>query len=139
MQNKLVCITSGLVLALALWSVSGAAPQVNPAPAQSGQGGDQPSMAAIQAACAEDAQKFCATVQPGGGRIVACLKEHKVSLSDRCRQAAGLPAKPSGSSAPSAADSPAKPSGSPAAPSAPQAEAHVKPSGRAKAEPQPLG
>ncbi len=138
MKNKLVCITSGLVLALALWSVSGAAPQANPAPAQSGQGGDQPSMAAIQAACAEDAQKFCATVQPGGGRIVACLKEHKVSLSDRCRQAAGLPAKPSGSSAPSAADSPAKPSGSAAAPSAPAADSHVKPAAISKADPEPV-
>ena len=56
---------------------------------------DQPNLAAIRAACAEDAQKLCAGVQPGGGRIVACLKEHKDSLSDRCKQAAGLPANPS--------------------------------------------
>ncbi len=46
----------------------------------------QDSLAAIRAACAADAQKFCAAVQPGGGRIVACLKEHKDSLSDRCKQ-----------------------------------------------------
>jgi len=32
---------------------------------------------------------------------VACLKEHKDSLSDRCKQAAGLTANPSSSSAPS--------------------------------------
>ncbi len=34
---------------------------------------------------------------------MACLKEHKDSLSDRCKQAAGLAANPSSSSAPSAA------------------------------------
>ena len=69
--------------------------------AQSAQAGDQPSLAAIQAACAEDAKKLCAGVQPGGGRIVACLREHKDSLSDRCKQAAGMTANPSSSSAPS--------------------------------------
>ena len=58
-------------------------------------------LAAIRAACADDAQKLCAGVQPGGGRIVACLKEHKDSLSDRCKQAAALAANPSSSSAPS--------------------------------------
>jgi hypothetical protein len=53
--------------------------------AQCVQADDQPALAAIRAACAEDAQKLCAGVQPGGGRIVACLKEHKDSLSDRCK------------------------------------------------------
>src|SRR5258708_37164626 len=69
---------------------------------QSAQAQDQTSLAAIRAACAGDAQRLCAGVQPGGGRIVACLKEHKDSLSDQCKQAAGLPANPSSSSAPSA-------------------------------------
>jgi hypothetical protein len=83
--------------------------------AQSAQAGDQQSLAAIQAACAEDAKKLCAGVQPGGGRIVACLREHKDALSDRCRQAAGLTANPSNSSAPSspstspASETPASP------------------------------
>src|ERR1022692_2368532 len=70
--------------------------------AQSALADGQPSLAALRAACAEDAQKLCAGVQPGGGRIVACLKEHKDSLSDRCKQAAALAANPSSSSAPSA-------------------------------------
>ena len=65
--------------------------------AQFAQAQDQLSLAAIRAACAEDAQKLCPGVQPGGGRIVACLKEHKDSLSDRCKQAAGLGANPSSS------------------------------------------
>jgi len=83
----------------------------------------QDQLAAIRAACAEDAQKLCAGVQPGGGRIVACLKEHKDSLSDRCKQAAGLPVNPSSSSVPSAASSPAPSSGSGAGPSVPAAPA----------------
>jgi hypothetical protein len=77
----------------------------------------QSSPAAIQTACAEDAQKLCAGVQPGGGRIVACLKQNKDSLSDRCRQAAGLPPKRGNSSAPAAAPAPPASSGPVAAPS----------------------
>jgi len=71
--------------------------------AQSALAHGQQNLDALRSACAADAQKLCAGVQPGGGRIVACLKEHKDSLSDRCKQAAGLAANPSGSSAPSAA------------------------------------
>ena len=90
-------------------------------------------LAAIRAACAEDAQKLCAGVQPGGGRIVACLKEHKDSLSDRCKQAAGLATNPSSSSAPSAASSPAPSSPPVAAPSVPAAASEAKPAHATKA------
>lgn len=77
-----------------------------PAPvsaAQSAQTGGQPSMEALRAACTADVQRLCAGVQPGGGRIVSCLKENKNSLSDRCKQAAGLAANPGGPYAPGAA------------------------------------
>src|SRR5579871_5274434 len=67
------------------------------------QAGGQPSLDAIRAACAGDAQKLCAGVQPGGGRIAACLKEHKDSLSDRCKQAAGLAGNQESSPVPGAA------------------------------------
>src|SRR6266404_1314544 len=98
-------------------------------------------LAAIRAACAPDAQKFCAGVQPGGGRIVACLKEHKDELSDQCKQAAGLPVNPSdSSSAPSAASSPAKPAHhTAAAPSVPAAASTAKPASMAKTAPAPKG
>jgi hypothetical protein len=85
-------------------------------------------LAALRAACSDDAQRLCAGVSPGGGRILACLKEHKSELSDRCKlaasQAAGagdavtpVPAtQPSGtSSAPTAT------SAAPSVPSAPSA------------------
>src|SRR2546426_6469551 len=38
-------------------------------------------MQEIRAACEEDAQKFCAGVQPGAGRIVRCLRQHDNDLS----------------------------------------------------------
>jgi hypothetical protein len=59
-------------------------------------------LAAVRSACAADAQKFCAGVAPGGGRIIACLKEHKDSLSDQCRQAATQAANSSNGPAPAA-------------------------------------
>jgi hypothetical protein len=46
------------------------------------------AMAILRTGCTEDAQRLCAGVQPGGGRILACLKEHKDALSDKCKQAA---------------------------------------------------
>jgi hypothetical protein len=50
---------------------------------------DQASaLAALQAGCAEDAQRLCAGVPSGGGRILACLKAHRDALSAKCRQAA---------------------------------------------------
>jgi hypothetical protein len=81
------------------------------ASAQSVQNDDANRLAAIRAACAEDAQRLCAGVQPGGGRIVACLKEHKDELSDQCKKAAGLPTNGSGTNSSSA---PGAPSNAPA-------------------------
>jgi hypothetical protein len=51
--------------------------------------GAAPSARAVadaQKACAGDAQKLCSGVQAGGGRILACLKQHKNEVSDACRQ-----------------------------------------------------
>src|SRR5271170_8155130 len=59
-------------------------------------------LAAVRAACTADAQKFCAGVAPGGGRIIACLKEHKDSLSDQCKQAAAQAANSGNGPAPGA-------------------------------------
>jgi len=39
-----------------------------------------------QGPCADDVAKFCKDVQPGGGRIVRCLKQHEYDLSPACRQ-----------------------------------------------------
>ncbi len=49
---------------------------------------DNAALAVLRAGCTDDTQKFCANVAPGGGRILQCLKDHRDSLSDKCRQAA---------------------------------------------------
>jgi len=91
---------------------------------------DGSALAAIRAACAADAQKFCAGVPSGGGRIIACLKQHRDSLSQQCRQAAAQAANPGGGSgagaaavAPASGDNPAPAMSAPAASAAPAAGA----------------
>ena len=38
-------------------------------------------------ACKADLQSLCAGVQPGGGRIRDCMKEHRTQLSTACKVA----------------------------------------------------
>jgi len=70
----------------------------------------QSPMQILQDGCADDARKLCANVQPGGGRIIACLKQNQSSLSDTCKQAAAQASRMSAAGAPGAA--PAAPTGS---------------------------
>jgi len=62
----------------------GQSPPAQTPPAQSP---SQQAVAAARAACETDIQRLCADVQPGGGRILVCLKQHKDQVSDGCRQA----------------------------------------------------
>jgi hypothetical protein len=41
----------------------------------------------VHADCKADAGKLCQGVQPGGGRIHACLKSHEAEVSPTCQQA----------------------------------------------------
>jgi len=58
-----------------------------PVPPASAQGPSEQAVADARAACGTDIQKLCTGVQPGGGRILACLKQHKDQVSDGCKQA----------------------------------------------------
>jgi Golgi apparatus protein 1 len=40
---------------------------------------------AVQHPCVDDAKRLCPGVQPGQGRVAACLKEHKDQVSEDCR------------------------------------------------------
>lgn len=41
----------------------------------------------FQKACGGDVKKYCSDVQPGGGRIIQCIKANEASLSDTCKSA----------------------------------------------------
>ena len=73
----------GLVGALVL----SAAAQFGLAQAQA-QSQSQSAGQIVAAGCADDVRRFCSDVPSGGGRIMACLKQYKDSLSDKCKQAA---------------------------------------------------
>jgi hypothetical protein len=68
---------------------SSAPPSSTPPSSQSppSEGPSQQALADARVACDTDIQKLCPGVQPGGGRILACLKQHKDQVSDVCKQA----------------------------------------------------
>jgi hypothetical protein len=37
--------------------------------------------------CRDDLQKFCSGIQPGGGRLMACMDKNEKQVSGRCKQA----------------------------------------------------
>ncbi len=46
-----------------------------------------PGRQAIKQACEADYKTFCTGVQPGGGRIIACLRQNFDELSPSCQHA----------------------------------------------------
>ncbi|MGO8788639.1 MAG: cysteine rich repeat-containing protein [Terriglobia bacterium] len=59
---------------------------LRPEPLSAQAGSPQPS-ADPRTACAADVQKLCPNVPTGGGRIIACLKQHQQEVSQGCKQA----------------------------------------------------
>jgi hypothetical protein len=37
-------------------------------------------------ACKADFEKYCASITPGGGRIIACLDKQRANLGEACRK-----------------------------------------------------
>jgi hypothetical protein len=50
------------------------------------QGSARAQMADTMKYCKADVARLCPGVQPGGGRIMGCLKGHKMELSVGCAQ-----------------------------------------------------
>ena len=43
--------------------------------------------AGVRQACMQDAKSLCADQQPGGGKLMMCLRSHKDQVSDGCKTA----------------------------------------------------
>jgi hypothetical protein len=41
----------------------------------------------LRQACGAEVKKLCAGIQPGGGRIAQCMREHGSELSEACQTA----------------------------------------------------
>jgi hypothetical protein len=41
----------------------------------------------VRGACTNDIKTLCGSIQPGGGRIRECIREHRAQLSDGCKVA----------------------------------------------------
>lgn len=74
--------SSMLLISICLATAGQFASADNPPPAPS-----QQALNEARVACDSDIQALCPSVQPGGGRILACLKEHQDKVSAVCKQA----------------------------------------------------
>lgn len=52
--------------------------------AQQAQQGSKEAQGPKKGACKADAEKLCKDVQPGGGKMIECLKQHQADLSPAC-------------------------------------------------------
>jgi hypothetical protein len=71
-------MTIAALVSISLSTAFAADPPSNPPPDK----GDRRSVAQ---ACRADAERFCATVEKGGGRKMMCLRDHASQLSPACR------------------------------------------------------
>jgi hypothetical protein len=83
-----------LIAALLLSLSPAVAQQQAPAPqTPAGAGRPAPSpevkaaRQAMRQACMQDARTLCAGSEPGGGKIMMCLRSHKDQVSDGCKAA----------------------------------------------------
>ena len=79
MRSSTRAIAPRMALAVAV-----TAAVLNPGMAMAQQG---PAVQQAMQACRADYQALCSDVQPGGSRILACLRQHFDKVSDGCKQA----------------------------------------------------
>jgi len=81
---SMTCGKLAVSVAAALLSIATAVAQpTNPSPTETQSPVRTP--APLKAACGPDLQQFCTGITPGQGRLISCLREHRVQLSTGCR------------------------------------------------------
>jgi hypothetical protein len=45
------------------------------------------ALAYVANECRDDLRKFCSDIQPGGGRLMACMDKNEKQVTGRCKQA----------------------------------------------------
>ena len=78
---------SRLVPALVLCTLTAFADDMSATRTPRAQEPSPQALADARSACDTDLQTLCSGVQSGGGRILACLKQHKDEVSPSCKQA----------------------------------------------------
>lgn len=71
------------------WSLVTTVVFISAAFAQTGSSVRAAGGANLRVTCGEDLRRFCADVQPGGGRLVQCLSSHTNELSEACGNVVG--------------------------------------------------
>lgn len=117
------------VAALTFYSIALLAGLMSGAQVSTAQGASS-QVADARTACVADIQRLCSGVAPGGGRIIACLKQNKDQVSDGCKRAIVAAMGGNAASPASAVSSPA-----PTAP-APDNSRNAAPASSAPSSPQ---
>jgi hypothetical protein len=78
-------ISAGVALAMAGFTLCAADAQTGPQAGGGQFGGGKGG--ALREACRADVEQLCSGVEPGGGHIMQCLRDHQDRVSSTCKSA----------------------------------------------------
>ena len=82
-----LALAVAVILTLASSGANAQSPETQAARSAAWRAAAGRSARAFPAACQPDLAQFCSQVQPGGGRLRSCMKQHFREVSQGCKQA----------------------------------------------------